>query len=268
MSKPIIPWIGGKGRLIDWIMPRMPVHTCYVEAFCGAAAMFFAKPPSEVEVINDINDELINMYRVIQIHPEEFARQFKYVLSSRRWYEWEQCKDPKTLTDIQRAARFYYLQKLAFGGKVEGQCFGTATTSPPPINLIGLEQDVTRTHLRLDRTWVEGLSWEEVIKKYDRPHTLCYLDPPYWKTEGYGVEWTFDNYVRMAELAKSIDGMMIISTNDIPEMREVFDGLYMDSKPIKYTVGGGKGTEARELLIWNENTEQAPKLTGTPMQLF
>ncbi|MEE9357454.1 DNA adenine methylase [Candidatus Vondammii sp. HM_W22] len=259
---PVVPWIGGKGRLIDWILPRMPVHQCYVEAFCGAAAIFFAKPPSGVEVIND---DLIKMYRVIQAHPEEFARQFRYVLSSRRFYEWEQEKKPETLTDIQRAARLYYLQKLAFGGRVDGQTFGTATTAPPPINLMRMEQDVTQAHLRLDGVWVESLSWEKVVERYDRPHSFFYLDPPYWKTEGYGVDWTFDNYELMARLARDIEGMLMISVNDIPEMREVFDGLYMDSKPIKYTVGGGGGSEARELLIWNDNTEKAPKLSGTQM---
>jgi DNA adenine methylase len=246
----------------------MPQHTCYVEAFCGAAAIYFAKPPSEVEVINDINGELVNMYRVIKHHPEEFIRQFKWILTSRQHYEWEKEKVPETLTDIQRAARFYYLQKLAFGGRVDGQSFGTATTSPPRFNMFRIEEDLSQAHARLFNTYVENLSWSAVVTRYDRPHTLCYLDPPYWSTEGYGFDWTFDNYEVMAGLAREIQGMMIISVNDIPEMREVFSGLHMDSKPIKYTVGGGAGSEAQELLIWNDNAENAPKLAGSTMSLF
>ena len=265
---PVVPWMGGKGRLIDWIQGRMPIHQCYVEAFCGAAAIFFSKAPSEIEVLNDINGELVNMYRVIQHHPEELVRQFKWALSSRTVFDWERQKDPETLTDIQRAARFYYLQKLAFGGRVDGQTFGTATTSPPRLNLFRLEEDLSQAHLRLNGVYVENLSWVEVVTRYDREHTLHYLDPPYWATEGYGVDWTFDNYVQMAELARSIEGMMIISVNDIPEMREVFDGLYMDTRPIKYTVGGGIGSEATELLVWNEKAERAPKQSGAPLSLF
>jgi DNA adenine methylase len=268
MFKPVIPWIGGKGRLIDWILPRFPSHTCYVEGFCGAAAIYFAKPPSEVEVINDFNGELVNMYRVMKHHPEEFVRQFKWALSSRKIYEWHQMTVPETLTDIQRAARFYYLQKLSFGGKVDGQCFGTATTSGPRLNLFRLEEDLSQAHLRLQNTIIEHLSWEKVVAKYDRPHTLFYLDPPYWDTEGYGVDFGFENYELMAELAMSIDGMMIISVNDIPEMRKVFGRLHTDSKPISYTVGGGAGSDAQELLAWNSNAEKAAKLFGSTLQLF
>ena len=264
---PVIPWIGGKGRISDWILSRFPAHKCYVEAFCGAAAIYFTKPPSEVEVINDINGELVNMYRVIQHHPEELIRQFKWALSSRLYYEWEQRKDPVTLTDIQRAARFYYLQKQAFGGRVDGQSFGTATTSGPRLSFMRLEEDLSQAHLRLHGTYVENLPWSDVVRRYDRSHTLFYLDPPYWNTEGYGVDWTFDNYELMAQMAGEIEGMMIISVNDIPEMREVFSGLYTDSRSIKYTVGGGGGSDARELLVWNEKAEKAPKQNWAQMSL-
>jgi len=127
MTKPIIPWIGGKRRLADQIIPMFPEHTCYVEPFAGAAALYFIKEPSKVEVINDINGDLVNLYRVLKHHLVEFVNQFKWALSSRQIYEWEKMKHSETLTDIQRAARFFYLQKLAFGGRVKGRTFGTAT---------------------------------------------------------------------------------------------------------------------------------------------
>jgi len=90
MSKPVIPWIGGKRRLAKHLFPLFPEHTCYVEPFCGAAALFFLKEPSKVEVVNDINAELINLYRVIQHHLEEFLRQFKWSLVSRQMFKWLQ----------------------------------------------------------------------------------------------------------------------------------------------------------------------------------
>ena len=267
MSKPVIPWIGGKRRLAEQIFRRFPAHTCYVEAFAGAAALYFLKQPSEVEVINDINGELVNLYRVIKHHLEEFVRQFKWALSSRQVYEWQQATPPETMTDIQRAARFFYLQKLSFGGKVEGQAFGTATTSPPRLNLLRIEEDLSQAHLRLQSTYIENLPWQRVVEKYDRPHTLFYLDPPYWETEGYGVEFGLEQYREMAELARTIAGSMVISVNDHPEMRAAFEGQHMETLGITYTVGGGSGSEARELLIWNENAELAPK-PGLAMPLF
>ena len=207
---PVIPWIGGKRRLAKTILPLFPEHTCYAEPFCGAAALYFMKDQSEVEVLNDINGELINLYRVIKHHLDEFVKQFRWSLTSREMYKWLQITPEETLTDIQRAARFYYLQKLAFGGKVDNRSFGTATTSPPRLNLLRLEEDLSQAHLRLSRTYIEHLAWSDCIKKYDRPHTLFYCDPPYWGTEGYGVEFGLEQYDAMAELAKSIKGKMII----------------------------------------------------------
>ncbi|MBI3545972.1 MAG: DNA adenine methylase [Gammaproteobacteria bacterium] len=268
MAIPIIPWIGGKRRLAKPILDLFPAHTCYVEAFCGAAAIFFSKESSDVEVLNDINGELVNLYRVVQHHLEEFVRQFKWALSSRQVFEWERKKNPETMTDIQRAARFFYLQKLSFGGRVESQAYGTATTTGPRLNLLRIEEDLREAHLRMHGAHIENLPWEQVITKYDREHTLFYLDPPYWQTEGYGVEFGIENYRRMAELARSINGSVVISINDHPDMRRIFAGLHSDVLGITYTVGGGAQTsQARELLLWNEHCETRRRETGT-LRLF
>lgn len=251
-SLPIIPWIGGKRRLAARILPIFPKHTCYVEAFAGAAALLFMKEPAKVEVLNDVNGELVNLYRVVQRHLEEFVRQFKWALSSREIFKWQQMTPVETLTDIQRAARFYYLQKLCFGARVESQSFGTATTSPPRFNLLRLEEDLSAAHLRLTRVTIERVNWVNCVERYDRPHTLFYFDPPYWGTEGYGVEFGLDQYDRMADLARSIRGKMVISVNDIPEMHRAFAGLSMESADINYTVGGVQGRGKRsELIIRN-----------------
>jgi phage FluMu protein Com len=118
LSKPIIPWIGGKRRLAKHIIPQFPEHECYVEPFSGAAAIYFLKQPVKCEVLNDINGELMNLYRVVKYHPDALVAEFRWSLVSRRQFDWYQNQPIEQLTDIQRAARFYYLQKLAFGGKV------------------------------------------------------------------------------------------------------------------------------------------------------
>ena len=143
MATPFIPYIGGKRRLAKHIIPLFPEHTCYVEPFAGAAALYFMKEPAKAEVLNDVNSELVNLYRVVRHHLDEFVKQFRWALSSREIYEWAKTTPTEPLTDIQRAARFYYLQKLAFGGKVDGQTFGTATTSPPRLNLLRLEEEIS-----------------------------------------------------------------------------------------------------------------------------
>ncbi len=249
---PIVPWIGGKRRLAKHILPLFPAHTCYVEPFCGAAALYFLKAPSKTEVINDINGELVNLYRVVKHHLEEFVRQFKWALVSRQIFKWLQDTPEETLTDIQRAARFYYLQKQAFGGKVADHTFGTSTTSAPRFNLLRIEEELSMAHLRLSRTVIEHMDWATCIERYDRPHTLFYCDPPYWGTEGYGVEFGLDNYDRMAALARSIKGKMIISVNDIPEMRAAFRGMTRMCVDIKYNLTvTGQVTPRKELVICN-----------------
>lgn len=250
--KPIVPWIGGKRRLAKHIIPLLGEHRTYVEPFAGGAAVFMLKEPSKVEVINDINSDLITLYRVVRNHLEEFVRHFRWALISREEFLTAKRIDPTTLTDIQRAARFYYLQRLAFGAKVEGQTFGVDAGGPPRLNLLRIEEDLSAAHIRLARTTIEHLPWQECVRRYDRDDAVHYLDPPYWGTEGYAVEFGLEQYAEMAELARTVKGRMLISVNDIPEMRQAFDGLVMESIPIKYTVGGGKNTAARmELLIRN-----------------
>jgi DNA adenine methylase len=259
MASPIIPWMGGKRRLADLLIPRFPAHKCYVEVFAGGAALYFLRPPAEVEVINDVNGDLVNLYRVVKHHLEEFVRQFKWAISSREVFRWLQDTPVETLTDVQRAARFYYLQHQCFGGKVDGQTWGTATTAPP-VNLLRIEEQLSAAHLRLASTYIERLDWQACIERYDRPHTFFYMDPPYWETEGYGVEFGWAQYEAMARLLRGLKGKAIVSLNDHPAIREVFAGLHMESLDISYTVGGGaRPADRKELVIWSwdQSTEPA-----------
>lgn len=259
-AQPIIPWLGGKRRLADRLIPLFPSHECYVEVFCGGAAIYFMKhQPATVEVLNDVNGELVNLYRVVQHHLEEFVRQFKWALTSRQIFKWQQMTNPETLTDIQRAARFFYLQQHAFGGKVDGQNFGIATTAPA-INLCRIEENLSAAHLRLSGTTVENLSWIDCVKRYDRPHTFFYCDPPYWQVEGYGVPFGFEQYEQMADFMRKCDGKMMVSINDHPDIRRVFAGLTLHDLGIKYSVANAHGSpqESRELII----TNYAPGVMG------
>lgn len=254
MSNPVIPWMGGKRRLADRLIPLFPPHECYVEAFAGGAALFFRRPqPAPVEVLNDINGDLVTLYRVIQNHLEEFVRQFKWALSSRQVFEWQKATRVETLTDIQRAARFFYLQHHAFGGKVSGQTFGTATTGPA-INLLRIEENLSAAWQRLAGTYVEHLPWHDCVQRYDRSHTFHYMDPPYWETAGYGVDFPFENYIRMADFMRTCKGKVMVSINDHPHIRQVFEGFHFERLDIRYTTANqrnGQSDLVGELVITN-----------------
>ncbi|QGA37973.1 DNA adenine methylase [Burkholderia glumae] len=259
MALPIIAWIGGKRRLAEHLIPRFPRHECYVEVFAGGAALYFMRPPARVEVINDVNGELVNLYRVVKNHLEEFVRQFKWALSSRVVFEWHKTTPPETLTDIQRAARFFYLQQQCFGGRVESQSFGTSTTTPPGLNLLRIEETLSAAHLRLSSTCIEQLDWKKCIDRYDREHSFFYLDPPYFETEGYGVPFPLDEYSAIAERMRALKGRAILSMNDHPEIRRIFDCFHIETVDIEYAVGGG-GHEVprRELIIFSWDVLRDP----------
>lgn len=227
--------------------------------FAGAAALFFLRPPAEVEVLNDVNDDLVNLYRVVQHHPEEFIRQFKWALSARQVFKWLSDTPPETLTDIQRASRFYCLQQNCFGGRVEGRSFGTATTSPPGPNLMRLEETLSAAHLRLSGAYIEKLDWQTCMSRYDRPHTFFFMDPPYWETEGYGVPFGIEQYERMAVVMREIKGRAILTVNDHPDMREVFAALDFERTEIQYTVGGSASTvPSGEQILYSWNRADDP----------
>lgn len=249
-ARPILAWPGGKRRLAKHILPLFDnPHRCYVEPFAGGAALLFMRPePAPVEVINDIHSELVCLYRCVRWHLDELVRQFRWALSSREMFEWAKLEHTETLTDIQRAARFLYLQKLAFVAKVTGHTFGTSATQPPRLNLLRLEEDLSAAHLRLARVTIEHLPWQDCITRYDRPDTLFFCDPPYWQTAGYGTAFGLEEYQQLADIMTNAKGRIILTINDHPDMRRIFGHFRQRQLRTTYTVGGGK-KPAGELLI-------------------
>lgn len=253
IKSPLSGWLGGKWQLSRQIVPLIPEHECYVEPFAGAAWVLFRKPFSTVEVLNDLNREIVTLYRVLQYHLEEFIRYFKWVLVSRDEFERWLRVEPDTLTDIQRATRFYYLQKCCFGGRIVKPSFGTATTRPPRLNLLRIEEELSAAHLRLARVYVENLSYSQVIDRYDRPATFFYLDPPYWGCEDYYGKTLFsrDDFTRLAQQLQQVQGRFILSLNDVPEVRTLFSSFNLLPMTCRYSCATGDRPQGRELLILN-----------------
>jgi DNA adenine methylase len=244
--------MGGKARLAHTVLRRMPEHKTYVEAFAGGAAVLFMREaPAPVEVLNDIDSELVSFFRVVKHHMVEFCNQFRWALVSRQLFQWLDETPPDTLTDIQRAARFYYLQKLCFGARPDSRSFGVDPGSRPRLNLVRLEEDISAAHERLARVVIEHLGYAECIQRYDREQTFFFLDPLYWKLAGYGHPFGLDDYERLAELMRGMRGKAMLTINDHPDIRRVFKGLKRDRVAIKYTVGKVAPKTSAELVYRN-----------------
>lgn len=246
-----LAYIGGKNRLAKTIIAMLPEHTTYVEPFAGGAQVLFHKTPSNVEVLNDLDYDIVNFFRVCQWHYQELVRYLKYCVVSRKLHEMHLATNPATLTDIQRAGRFFYLQKNSFGGLILKQKFHYGVTHPSNYNPERVPQMIAKTHERLQRVQIESLPYEQVLEKYDRPTTCFYLDPPYWERKLYKFNFTVRQFQDMAERLRRIQGRFILSLDDRPEVRELFREFHLRAVDLNYTAKRDTKTRHKELLITN-----------------
>lgn len=246
-----LSYIGGKNRLAKRLIEIFPQHTTYVEAFAGGAQVFFHKEPSRVEVLNDLDGEIVNFYRVCQEHYEELLRYFRFAVVSRRWFDIIKKSDPATLTDIQRAARHLYLLRNCFASLVRNPVYHRNVIQPPSFNLENLPKLIENAHQRLLRVQVECAPYEEVLRRYDRPTTLFYLDPPYWGRKLYNHNFSAADFEKLAVQLKTIRGKFVLSLNDVPEVRKLFSNFHIREVELHYTSQKHAGRRYREVLITN-----------------
>jgi len=261
--EPPAAWIGGKRRLAQRICSALAVtpHAAYCEPFIGMGGVFLRRRvrPS-VEVMNDINGDVVTLFRVLQRFPDALIRECRWRPAIRSEFDRLQEVRDGDLLDIERAARFLYLQTLAFGGKATGQSFGVDPSKPHNFDVRRLEGRIRRLHDRLAGVVIENLDWLAFITRYDRPETLFYLDPPYWGSEGdYGAGvFIQGDFQRMADKLRSAEGKFLLSINDRPEIREIFSWADIEAVQTSYSVGGGDtAAPAAELLI-GRGVELAP----------
>jgi len=240
----------------------LPKHTCYVELFSGAAWVLFGKPPSDVEVLNDIDQELITFFRVVKEKPEELIASFEWELVSRAEFQRLASLDPNHLTDIQRAHPFYYLIMAGWGGELKYPRFQTSISDGGHGNrLIGaletLKERLTPVHQRLKTVIIENLLWQDCFERYDRPSTIMYVDPPY---PDNGVNYAhnmrgWDEHHELAKRLQNAECKWILSSYDIAQIRELYSENYVvpvqSASGMKAKKNGSERVINREVLITN-----------------
>ncbi len=250
------PYLGGKRNLakrLTALIDAIP-HRSYVEPFVGMGGIFLRRArPAPVEVINDISGDVVTFFRVAQRHPDALAAELRGMLSGRDEFDRLRRIDPTTLTDIERAARFLYLQRLTFGGKIRTRCFGVDKANPSRFDPRKVLPNLERLNARLAGVTIERLGYGDVIARYDDPRALFYLDPPYWDCEDdYGVGvFARDDFERLANQLAKIRGRFILSINATDGARAVFSRFAIEEVDTTYTVGSAGGKRVRELIITN-----------------
>lgn len=224
-------------------------------AFCRDGGVFLRRTRrAKAEIINDYSRDVSNFFRILQRHYPAFIDIVRYQVTSRAEFERLVKTDPETLTDLERSARFLYLLKTGFGGKVVGHSFGVDTTNFGRFDITKLIPALEDLHDRLAGVTIESLNYPDFIVRYDRPHTLFYLDPPYYGCEGdYGRHlFSRADFERISGVLAGLQGHFILSLNDHPEVRRIFSAFSMYEVKTTYTIAKGDNQhEAIELLIHN-----------------
>jgi DNA adenine methylase len=246
-----LAYIGGKSKIANKIIEIFPPHVTYVETFAGGAQTLFHKEPSKVEILNDLDSDVVTFFRVCQLHHDELVRYLKFVVISREWFDRLQAQDPQSLTDIQRAARFFYLQKNAYAGLIRKRKLGYSVTEPTRFNPESIPELIENTHKRLARVQIEHLPYEQILGRYDRPRTLFYLDPPYFGRKLYNFNFSESDFVELSTRIGELRGKFVLSLNDVPEVRRIFRRFHFREIDLAYTAQQTAGKRFRELLITN-----------------
>lgn len=253
---PAAGYIGGKRNLagrITRIIEQVD-HQLYAEPFVGMGGIFLRRRQRpKAEVINDVSGDVVTFFRVLQEHYPYFVDMLKFRVASRGEFERLRAMPADRLTDLQRAARFLYLQRLGFGGRVHGRTFGVDASQGARFNVTKLEPLLADIHDRLAGVVIEQLNYSTFITRYDRPRALFYLDPPYWGCEtDYGQDvFGREDFERLAAQLGTMKGKFLLSLNDTPGVREVFGAFGITPVETTYSVSRGNASKAGELLIAN-----------------
>lgn len=228
------------------IIARLPEHTCYVEPFGGMAAVLLAKPRSKVEVYNDLDQGLANVMRVVKYHPDELAREMRYMLAHRterlRWLTQERGE-----TDVQRAARWITVRWSGFAG-LAGRGFHVAKSAGiiSRSKMVDLMMQVSE---RLAHVQIECLPWQRVLAIYDGPDTCFFLDPPYADGDQKIYDAGTIDHEELRSALRKIKGRWVLTYGDHPTIRQLYEDCHLESVERVRTINNTARKRYVELII-------------------
>src|SRR3989338_561812 len=234
--------VGGKAYLSQWLCSFLPEHTLYCEPFAGGAKLFFSKEPSQVEILNDIDNNLVNLYKVIQNNQkrEELIETLNEIPYSRSVFNHFRKSEPQD--EIEKAVRYFYLSKASFAGDVSYGGFGTpsrSTTRNPSMTYQNSINALEHIAKRLKLVTIECLDFRDCISKYDSDSSLFFVDAPYLYCRSkryYGQRFTYEDHLELSNMLHSAKAKVMFCHYENPEINK----LYGDWN--KYTYRSFKGS--------------------------
>lgn len=216
--------------------------------------LFYKEKWANLEVYNDLDERLVNLFRMVKYHPDELIKEFRWMIASRKMFA--ECLESKPVTDIQKAVKFFYILTRSFGGACrhfDTARKGTGGAVKSHQNIMNRVEVISH---RLDKVSIENLSFSKLIPRYDYEGAFFYCDPPYSTGVGYDTTSTADfDHEGLRDILKNIKGRFLLSYDDSPKVRE----LYKDFNKIELVRQKGINNknpisrEYKELLIANYN---------------
>lgn len=264
----MIPYIGGKSYLASWIISNFPNNykeRVYCEVFGGGGWVLFKKEPGYLEIYNDMNKNLVTLFRIIRDNYPEFEHRAQWSLHSREMYmeAVDKLKSDNFISEVDKAMHFALKRVQTFsGGNSDSWGYAVNADKITSGKWLPFLKRLQLINARLKRVQIECLDFEKVIKKYDSKNVLFYLDPPYYGVEGYyktdGVDFTKDDHQRLASLLRSIKGKFVLSYYDHPIIRKLYKDFRLQKKSAaKHSCGVTRASKTKikpksvELLITN-----------------
>lgn len=252
----MIPYVGGKSYLASWIINNFPedyIEKTYCEIFGGGGWVLFKKHESYVEVYNDLNKDIVNLFRVIRDNYEEFKHKVNWSLHSREMYQEAKAKlsDDKFLSEVERAMCYSINRIQSFSAN--GSSWGYQVTANKIVSgkWAPFLKRLELINARLKKVQIECLDFEKVIEKYDSKNTLFYVDPPYVDLEYYyntnEVCFTLNDHKRLADLLKHIKGKFVLSYYEHELVRKLYKKYNILNKEVpKHSCGITVNSKSRE----------------------
>lgn len=252
-TKPPLSYYGGKQNMLRHILPLIPRHEIYVEPFAGGAAVFFAKKPVKVEVLNDTNDRLITFYRQLKTNFDELNLMIQGTLHSESDYyrAKEIYQNPDDYQAVEIAWAVWVQCNMSFGSKIFGGfAFGA---EPKKISFFSQKGKIKKLN---DNVFHFSRQFDHLPEIYNTPESFYYIDPPYLNSNcGHYGGWTEEDEERLMQWVENRKGKFLLSgyPNEIRNTYIEKNGWNYKEITQSLSVSGkhNSGKKKIETLIWN-----------------
>ncbi|MBA4240993.1 MAG: methyltransferase [Sphingobacteriaceae bacterium] len=262
-----ITYYGGKQNMIKHLLDIIPAHTIYCEPFFGGGALFFAKPKSEVEIINDKNGEVINFFKVVKTKFAELQKEIQGTLHSREHYKKAMVvyEHPDLFTDVKRAWALWVLTNQGFASMIGSWGFGKENSKEK--SLANKRDDFTRAYAdRLRMVQIENNDAIKVIQRSDTKDTFIYADPPYIGSDmGHYKGYSEEDYKKLLDALVKVKGKFLLSSYPSLILSQYIKKYKWKIKKVEKSVAVTKHTDKKktEMLVMNYDPEKIKAIVQT-----